>query len=487
MFIPKKISVYAEPDNLEDFEQTFGEDIVSDPCYTQQWYETHGYRSYICEKENVFNETMLYLGSNELFYSTEDCTPAKTVIESIRKYGTDGTANKSYHRNYNWNAAIKYGDDVILYKDGKDAAYIRVADEPFEFFEDTLKTARVSFNKAVCTQADMFIILTGVIEQYGCTALSPEQERLLVNNGYDIDKAVLDIGNGFTEKMTEDTHLEVLLNGGVISYNGHWHGKDEMNGDWQKYAGSIVNMTNAVFMRIDERNDDNERLVGFSLTEIYATKDKSRNYSVNLEEIKSNIISAIPYVFKAYEQYENEQGEYLDPQVKDITDTLTADFPESEYFRKFHISYELPDGRTFKGFINTSAENKEELPSQSDIKGTFTAERLSSGWIDRVQYEERTYKASDKIVVNGLFMPVTEHKGDITSTEQAEKILESASPVKLAVGETVPRFSGRLEEHIYSVETDVFEKIWNIKKNERKRQVQESLKKEGKVVRSYDR
>lgn len=459
MFIPKSIDVYVEKETFKDIDETFREEFQSGKIRMNDY--SVAFDPYICIDEETFSNFKFYLETNDIYFIVKDYTPERTLIRKINDI------TESDKRCDNWKAEFKYGEDVILYKDNKDAAYIHITQEPFEFFEDTLKTARVSFNKAVCTQSDMYGILCEMAESYGCTALSKEQQRLLERNGYDFNSQVLDIGNGFSQKMQENTHLEILLNEGVYSFEGRWHGKDEVDKDWRKYAGDIPIMTNAVIMRIDETNEDNERLIGYSLTEIYGTKNKSMNYSVNLKRVRSNLVSALPYVFKAYKQY--DMGLTDEPIVENITDSFTAEFPTTEYYRKFHLSCPLPDGREIKGFVNVTADTKEELPEKEEMKGEFMVEKLSYGWASSVKYDEdnKDSRYGRNVIITGVYDPVNSFSGKITSTKQAENMLESVMPVKLEKGETIPRFKGRLEEHIYSASTLTFENSVTRRINER--------------------
>ena len=462
MFIPKSVSVLAERETIKDIDETFKEYYQSGKMKDNLF--SRSYNPYLCMDENAYNELRLYLESNEIFFEVEDYCPEKELIRRINDITCDDRCFDE------WKASSKYGNDIVLYKGNADAAYIHITDEPFEFYEDTLKTARVSFNKAVCTEADMYGILEGVIENYGCTALTKQQEEFLVRNGYDFNGQVLDLGNGFIEQMKADTHIEVLLNSGICSFDGSWQSKDEIGREWAKYTRDMPTMTNAVIMRIDEKNDDDERLVGYCLTEIYCTKNKAMNYSTPLRKIKTNLSTAMPYVFKAYNHYNTDLA-CEEPVVEDITESFTADYPTADYFRKFHLSFTLPDGNIFKGFINVKTGTREELPEKEEMTGEFVVERLSLGWVSRVVYddEERNNdkRFGETVVVNGIYEPETEPQGNINSTAQAEQILKSVFPIKLGMYDKIPRFKGRIEEHIYSVETDMFEDKYNIQKNER--------------------
>ena len=139
---------------------------------------------------------------------------------------------------------------------------------------------------------------------------------------------------------------------------------------------------------------------------------------------------------------------------------------KSYYMRKFHFSYLLPDGNTYKGFINIEADTKEELPDIKDVKGSFFVEKLKEGYNarfflddgepNRSSYKPDILKGQENcIYTNGIYRPDLCSVGvGIHSTAQAEQILFYLAPVKY---ETIPRFEGRLEDHIYSMETHKLE------------------------------
>ena len=127
------------------------------------------------------------------------------------------------------------------------------------------------------------------------------------------------------------------------------------------------------------------------------------------------------------------------------------------------------DGREIKGFVNVTADTKEELPEKEEMKGEFMVEKLSYGWASSVKYDEDNKDShyGRNIIITGVYNPVSSFSGKITSTQQAEKMLENVMPVKLEKGETIPRFKGRLEEHIYSASTLTFENSVTRRINER--------------------
>lgn len=140
------------------------------------------------------------------------------------------------------------------------------------------------------------------------------------------------------------------------------------------------------------------------------------------------------------------------------------------YQRKYHFKYTLPDGNIYSGFINVEAPEKDSLPAQEDLKGSFWVKKDSEGWHGEFTLDngpgtptypscmfEDTFLSGigQYVMSNGVHIPDDKIPNTpITSMKEAEKRLKLLEPIQYEYLE----FSGRLEDYITSIETHFWEK-----------------------------
>ena len=139
-----------------------------------------------------------------------------------------------------------------------------------------------------------------------------------------------------------------------------------------------------------------------------------------------------------------------------VLNSRGADYPvengkiiTSDYWqRKYHFEYPLPDGNVYHGFININAPSENQLPDISEVKGTFWAERKPEGWYGDFELDG-IEKNCDGVITTGIYRPETPAAPLMTRTS-VDAILKSTQPVRY---DTVPRFEGRLDDHLTTAET----------------------------------
>lgn len=117
----------------------------------------------------------------------------------------------------------------------------------------------------------------------------------------------------------------------------------------------------------------------------------------------------------------------------------------SRFIKKWWLEYEFPDGKIFRGWINTTANSKTAFPDE--IRGRFCAWRDAVGFhghfvLDGQTEEEAIAKGQYVVSAGVLPKPVPVHC-DSLSRASAERILENNTVIE---GYQFSRFDARLEE-----------------------------------------